>query len=40
MYYMVPSNENTSQRKRALYSPTEEQKTDPEILKLIQQRTL
>jgi hypothetical protein len=37
---LIPSNENTSQRKRALYSPTEEQKNDPEILKLIQERTL
>lgn len=40
MYYLVPSKENTSRRNRALYSPTEEQKNDPEILKLIQQRTL
>jgi Rps23 Pro-64 3,4-dihydroxylase Tpa1-like proline 4-hydroxylase len=40
MYYVIPSTENTNQRKRALYSPTEEQKSNTEILKLIQERTL
>jgi len=40
MYYVIPSNENTSTRRRALYAPTEEQKSNNEILKLIQERTL
>lgn len=38
-YYLTIPNENTSPRKRALYSPTKEQENDPEILKLIAQRS-
>jgi hypothetical protein len=40
MYYMSEVTEGTNQRRRALYSPTEEQKNNPEILNLIKQRTL
>jgi hypothetical protein len=40
MYYMSEVIEGTNQRRRALYSPTEEQKNNPEILNLIKQRTL
>jgi Rps23 Pro-64 3,4-dihydroxylase Tpa1-like proline 4-hydroxylase len=40
MYYMTEVPEGANQRRRALYSPTEEQKNNPEILNLIKQRTL
>lgn len=39
MYYLTTPPENVSQRRRALYAPTEEQKNDPEIMELIKRRT-
>lgn len=38
MYYLCEPSENASARGRALFAPTEEQKNDPEIMKLIEQR--
>jgi Rps23 Pro-64 3,4-dihydroxylase Tpa1-like proline 4-hydroxylase len=38
MYYLCEPSENASTRGRALFAPTEEQKNDPEIMKLIEQR--
>lgn len=40
MYYLCKPTENVSTRRRALYAPTEEQKSNTEILELIKQRTL
>ena len=40
MYYLTEVPEGTVERRRALYSPSEEQKNNPEILNLIKQRTL
>jgi hypothetical protein len=39
MYYLMDVPENIQNRKRALYSPTEEQKHNPEIIELIKKRT-
>ena len=38
MYYLVQPTEQTNERSRARYAPTEEQKNNPEILELIEQR--
>jgi Rps23 Pro-64 3,4-dihydroxylase Tpa1-like proline 4-hydroxylase len=38
MYYLCEPSENADKRGRALFAPTEEQKNDPEIMKLIEQR--
>jgi hypothetical protein len=38
MYYLCEPSEIASDRSRALFAPTEEQKNDPEIMKLIEQR--
>lgn len=40
VYYLVTPTDEVPNRARALYSPSEEQKNDPNILELIQQRTL
>lgn len=40
MYYLTEPEKNTPKRNRALYSPSEEQKANTEILNLIKQRTL
>jgi len=39
MYYLTDIPDNIQNRKRALYSPTEKQKNNPEIIELIQKRT-
>jgi hypothetical protein len=38
MYYLVPPAEGVSERSRALYAPSEEQKNDLNILNLIEKR--
>jgi len=38
-YYIQPAPENTVERFRVLFSPTEEQKNDPAILELIKKRS-
>lgn len=38
MYYLVQPTEKTNKRARALYAPTQEQKSDPKVLKLIEDR--
>jgi Rps23 Pro-64 3,4-dihydroxylase Tpa1-like proline 4-hydroxylase len=38
MYYLCEPSENATKRGRALFAPTEDQKNDPEIMKLIEQR--
>lgn len=38
MYYLVQPTEETNKRARALYAPTEEQKNNPEIIELINNR--
>jgi hypothetical protein len=38
MYYLCEPSENAAKRSRALFAPTEEQKSNPEIMKLIEQR--
>ena len=38
MYYLCEPSENAAKRCRALFAPTEDQKNDPEIMKLIEQR--
>lgn len=40
VYYMTDLDNNTEERKRALYSPTKEQKNDLEILELIKERSM
>lgn len=40
MYYLTSPTEETPNRRRALYAPSEEQKTNIEVLELIRQRTL
>jgi Rps23 Pro-64 3,4-dihydroxylase Tpa1-like proline 4-hydroxylase len=40
MYYLSDVPENIENRKRALYSPTEEQKNSVEIIELIKKRTI
>ena len=39
MYYLVPDRGETNRRPRALYAPRADQKSDPEIQSLIQQRS-
>jgi len=39
VYYLTDVNENTEQRYRALFVPTEEQLTDPDIVKLCKERS-
>ena len=39
VYYLTDVNENTEERYRALFVPTEEQLTDPEIIKLCKERS-
>jgi Rps23 Pro-64 3,4-dihydroxylase Tpa1-like proline 4-hydroxylase len=38
VYYLTDPSEETNQRPRALYAPTKEQESNPEILKLIEER--
>ena len=38
MYYLVPPETGAVERNRALYAPTEEQKNDPKIIELINNR--
>jgi hypothetical protein len=38
IYYVSPPDEGVSRRERALFSPTAEQVSDKEVLKLIQER--
>jgi hypothetical protein len=38
VYYLTDPPEGTDQRPRALYAPTKDQETNPEILKLIEER--
>ena len=39
VYYLTDVDENTEERYRALFVPTEEQSTDPEIVKLCKERS-
>ena len=39
VYYLTDVDENTEERYRALFVPTEEQLTDPEIVKLCKERS-
>jgi hypothetical protein len=39
LYYLTKPNENTDDRKRALFAPTEEQKSNQEVLELIERRS-
>jgi Rps23 Pro-64 3,4-dihydroxylase Tpa1-like proline 4-hydroxylase len=38
MYYLCEPSENAAKRGRALFAPTEDQKNNPEIMKLIERR--
>jgi hypothetical protein len=40
MYYLTTPAKDASDRKRALYAPSESQKTDQEVIDLIQKRVL
>lgn len=39
MYYLVETLEDVDQRNRALYAPSKEQENDPNIIKLIEERS-